>query len=70
MPNVLLFNGMESENIEFVPFKRLKSLGWNKWKRQFIYAALGMEGKLYLAYDNPQTEYLSTIQFRAVFEDW
>jgi hypothetical protein len=53
-PSVLLFNGMESENIEFVPFRRLKSVGWHKWKNAFIYAAISADNHLYLAYTNPQ----------------
>ena len=40
-PSVLLVNGLESEIIEFVPYTRLKSVGWNKWKRNFEYAAVG-----------------------------
>lgn len=70
LPSILLFNGMESENIEFVPFKRLKALGWNKWKKSFIYAAIGADNKLYLSYTNPKAQYLTSIQFKGVFEDW
>ena len=36
-PAILLFNGLESEIIEFVPFSRLKAVGWNKWKKTRIW---------------------------------
>jgi hypothetical protein len=69
-PKVLLFNGFDSEIIEYVPFQRLKVTGFNKWKRQFIYAALGPEGFLYLSYTNPQANFLEKVQLKAVFEDF
>lgn len=69
-PTVLLFNGFESEVIEYVPYSRLKSTGYNKWKRNFIYSAIGPNGHLYLSFANPQAQYLETIQFKAIFEDF
>lgn len=70
IPSVLLFNGMESENIEFINFKRLKTIGWNKWKNSFAYAALGPMNNLYIASTNPQMWYLTSVQLRGVFENW
>lgn len=69
-PLVLLFNGFESEIIEYVSYSRLKSTGYNKWKKNFIYSSIGPNGYLYLSFSNPQAQYLETIQFKAVFEDF
>lgn len=69
-PLVLLFNGFESEVIEYVSYSRLKSTGYNKWKKNFIYSSIGPNGYLYLSFNNPQAQYLETIQFKAVFEDF
>lgn len=69
-PLVLLFNGFESEVIEYVPYARLKSTGHNKWKKNFIYSSIGPNGYLYFSFGNPQAQYLETIQFKAVFEDF
>lgn len=69
-PQVLLGNGMEDEIIEYVPFERLKSVGYNKWKKNFIYAAIGPDNLLYLAFCNPQAQYLKQLKFRGIFEDY
>ena len=69
-PTVLLFNGLDSEIIETVQFPRLKNTGYNKWKKNFIYASIGPEGYLYLSATNPQSKYLQQVKFRAVFEDF
>lgn len=69
-PSVLLFNGFESEIIEYVSYSRLKSTGYNKWKKNFIYSSIGPNGYLYLSFSNSQAQYLETIQFKAVFEDF
>jgi hypothetical protein len=53
-PSVLLFNGFESEVVEYVPFSRLKSTGYNKWKNAFIYSSIGPEGYLYLSSSRTQ----------------
>lgn len=69
-PTVLLFNGMESEVIEYVPFSRLKNVGWNKWKRNFIYTSIGPEQYLYLVFTNPQAQHLEKIKLKGIFEDY
>jgi len=69
-PSVLLVNGLESEIIEFVPYTRLKSVGWNKWKRNFVYAAVGPDLHLYLVFSNPQAQYLDKIKMKGIFEDY
>ena len=69
-PQVLLGNGMEDEIIEYVPFERLKAVGYNKWKKNFVYAAIGPDNLLYLAFCNPQAQYLKQLKFRGIFEDY
>lgn len=69
-PQILLSNGMEDEIIEYVPFERLKSVGYNKWKKNFVYAAIGPDNLLYLAFCNPQAQYLKQLKFRGIFEDY
>lgn len=69
-PSILLVNGLESENIEFVPFNRLKAIGYNKWKGNFIYAAVGTDQHLYMVFSNPQAQYLSQVKMKGIFEDY
>lgn len=69
-PTVLLYNGMESENIVFVPFQRLKFVGRNKWKKNFIYVAVGPDNHLYLSSTNPQATNLTSLKLKGLFEDY
>lgn len=69
-PSIYLFNGFESENIVFIPFTRLKAVGWNKWKKNFIYVAMGPDKHLYLSSSNPQAQYLETLRLKGLFEDF
>lgn len=69
-PSIYLFNGFESENIIFIPFTRLKAVGWNKWKKNFIYVAVGPDKHLYLSSSNPQAQYLETLRLKGLFEDF
>ena len=69
-PSIYLFNGFESENIVFIPFTRLKAVGWNKWKKNCIYVAVGPDKHLYLSSSNPQAQYLETLRLKGLFEDF
>lgn len=69
-PVVLLFNGLETEMIEVVPFSRMKFTGYNKWKNNFIYAAISPEKNLHLISNNQQTKFLEKVKFRGIFEDF
>jgi hypothetical protein len=44
-------------------------VGYNKWLKNIIYAALGDDSKLYLSSNNSQFQYLEQVQFTGVFED-
>ena len=69
-PMILLYNYMEIERVQFVPFKRIKAVGYNNWKNNFIYASVGPDNHFYLNYYDPNQQYLQEIKLRAVFEDW
>lgn len=69
-PQILMFNGFENEAMEFVPFKRIKAVGWNKWKSKFLYTAIGPDSHIYVVYNNPFGKYLKKIRFKAIFEDF
>lgn len=70
-PNILLFNGYEEETIEYIPFSRIKSIGYDKWKDKFIYTALGFDDYLYASCKQSITEEDNyQLKLRAVFEDF
>lgn len=69
-PIILLDNNFKSEVIEYVPFSRLTSTGFNKWKKNFVYASIGPDSHLYLSFSNPQAQYLTKLKMRAIFEDY
>jgi hypothetical protein len=47
----------------------MRFVGYNKWLKNIIYAALGDDSKLYLSSNNSQFQYLEQVQFTGVFED-
>lgn len=69
-PSVLLSNGMENEVIEYIPYSRLKAVCWNKYKKNFVYAAISPDNYLYITSTNPQVQYLEQIKFKGIFEDF
>lgn len=69
-PTILLYNGMESENIIFTSFKRLKAVGAGKYSKNFIYCALGEDKHLYFKSNNFESSYLKKIKLKAIFEDY
>ena len=69
-PSILLFNGMESENIIFVNFKRFKTAAYTKWSNKLVYSTIGEDRHLYLKSNDPQSIYLKKLKFRAIFEDF
>lgn len=69
-PSILMFNGMENEMIEYVPFQRLKAVGYDKAKRNFLYASVGPDNYLYVSYTNPQAKYLTQVKLKGIFEDY
>lgn len=55
--------------ITYVSRERIKYVGHNKWLRNFIYATIGPDQRLYIKSANPQAEYLEKVSFTGIFED-
>jgi hypothetical protein len=58
-----------NDRIVYGSRQRMRFVGYNKWLRNIIYAALGDDNHLYLSSNNSQFRYLEKIQFTAIFED-
>lgn len=56
-------------NVTFIPAERMHYVGYNKWLRNIIYAARGIDGRLYLHSNNPQFIYLEQVGLTGVFAD-
>lgn len=55
--------------ITYVPMKRMKYVGNNKWLKNIIYCSISPDNYLYLKSSNPQFLYLEKIRISAVFDD-
>ena len=67
---ILSAGGMFSnDRIVYVPRQRMRFVGYNKWLKNIIYAALGDDSRLYLSSNNSQFKHLEKIQVSGVFED-
>lgn len=58
-----------NDRIVYVSRQRMRFVGYNKWLKNIIYAALGEDNQLYLSSNNIQFKYLEKVQFTGVFED-
>lgn len=58
-----------NDRVVYVSRQRMRFVGYNRWLKNIIYAALGEDNKLYLSSKNSQFRYLEKVQFTAVFED-
>ena len=58
-----------NDRVVYVSRQRMRFVGYNRWLKNIIYAALGEDSKLYLSSKNSQFRYLEKVQFTAVFED-
>ena len=58
-----------NDRIVYVTRQKMRFVGYNKWLKNIIYAALGDDNRLYLSSNNSQFKYLEKIQFTGVFED-
>lgn len=56
-------------NVMFIPKERMSFVGYNKWLRNFIYAAKSDDGHLYLKGENPQFLHLERVGLTGVFSD-
>lgn len=60
---------LKGTNFSLIPIERMRYVGYNKYLRNIIYAAIGHDGYLYLKSDNPQFRYLQHVKVTGVFED-
>jgi hypothetical protein len=58
-----------NDRIVYVSRQRMRFVGYNRWLRNIIYAALGDDNQLYLSSNNSQFKYLEKLQFTGIFED-
>ena len=56
-------------NVTFISPERMHYVGYNKWLKNIIYAARGIDGRLYLHSNNPQFIYLEQVGLTGVFSD-
>lgn len=56
-------------NVTFISPERMHYVGYNKWLKNIIYAAMGIDGRLYLHSNNPQFIYLEQVGLTGVFSD-
>jgi hypothetical protein len=58
-----------NDRIVYVSRQRMRFVGYNKWLKNIIYAAIGSDGQLYMSSNNSQFKYLEKVQFTGIFED-
>lgn len=63
------YDYLNGVNISLIPIERMRYVGYNKFMRNIIYAAIGHDGYLYLKSQNPQFKYLKYVKMTGVFED-
>lgn len=56
-------------NITVIPIERMPYVGYNKYLKNIIYAAVGPDNYLYLTSPNKQFQYLEKVNFTGIFED-
>ena len=66
-PNIYPVNQMLGSNLTFIPAERMPYVGFNKWLKNIIYAAIGDDNHLYMTGNNPQFMYLKKTRMSAVF---
>lgn len=63
------YDYLKGTNISLIPIERMRYVGYNKFMRNIIYAAIGHDGYLYLKSKNPQFKYLQNVKITGIFED-
>lgn len=56
-------------NVTFIAPERMPYVGYNKWLKNIIYAALSSDKHLYLTSNNSQFAFLDEVKVNAVFSD-
>ncbi len=68
-PRISTISDMLFSNIEMIPAERMPYVGFNKWLKNIVYAAIGADKYLYLSGANPQFMLLKGAKVNAVFSD-
>jgi hypothetical protein len=66
-PNIYPVNQMLGSTLTLIPAERMPYVGYNKWLKNIIYAAIGDDNHLYMTGNNPQFMYLKKARMNAVF---
>lgn len=62
-------NFFKGERISFITMDRMKYVGYNRWTKNIIYAALGPDNHLWLTSQNPQYLYMKKARVTGIFDD-
>jgi len=62
-------NFFKGERIAYITMDRMKFVGYNRWTKNIIYAALGPDNHLWLTSQNPQYLYMKKAKVTAIFDD-
>ncbi len=57
-------------NIIFVNKEKMRYVSNNRYSRNFIYASIGPDNRLWLKSTNPQFRYLERITMNCIFDEW
>ena len=58
------------DNISYIPFQKMKFIGYNKFLKNIIFVAIGPDKHVYLKSQLPGFENLSKIKLTGVFDDF
>lgn len=59
-----------SSHISYVPFEKMKYIGFNKYLNNIIYCSIGPDDYVYLKSGNPMFENLHRIRITGLFDDF
>lgn len=68
-PKISTISPMIHSMVTMIPEERMPYVGYNKWLRNIIYAAMGSDNYLYLTSVNSQFQFLKNAKIEAVFSD-
>ena len=68
-PTIYPVNQMLGTTLTLIPAERMPYVGYNKWLKNIIYAAIGNDNHLYLSSVNAQFSYLKKVRMNATFSD-
>ena len=66
-PKISTVNQMLQSMVTLIPAERMPYVGYNKWLKNIIYAAIGADNHLYLTSSNGQFMFLDKVRLEAAF---